>query len=346
MLYRVMKFSVGTAHLALLIVLALTLCGYMPWSIATGCLVVGGCSLVLTGVRLPWLLRSYEQHFARTQIKVPGAVGLASALAALLLARAVAPVMVALAEVLGWGYVFARYDSRGREFFQQGHGPLPDDTWVNPELEALEEGDMILTDGRMAARSRNSVGHVELVIKGRDGKLMVFSSYMEKGVVMHSLRSLIALERKLKQHYVVIRRKTPFTAEQSAKAIEIAEEMLARNAAWRETVTKSRTRLVSKLPLPAKYRKLILSKVLPTGYDFSGQYTGLVHNDHWTCMGACLELLEKIGAGTARQYGTGLLGLGTGLLNPLMPIRLVREPTYRLLRTADRDALELAKSGG
>jgi len=62
-------------------------------------------------------------------------------------------------------------------------------------------------------------------------------------------------------------------------------------------------------------------------------------------MGACLEVLNRVGVET-HEYGTGLLGLGTGLLNPLMPIRLVRDPAYRLLRLSDKDAFEVARVGG
>lgn len=343
MLYRIKKGAVGIAHIALLLLFALTLSGKMPWSVETGSMIVSAGWLLLTVVRLPRLLRSFEDHFARMQVLVPGFFGLGTAIAALVLSRGLAPVMVALAELLGWGAVYSSYDLRSRGFIVQGHGPLPDDTWMSPELDALQEGDLILTDGRMAARSHNSIGHVELIIKGRDGKLMAFSSYMEKGVVMHTLRALIALEKRSKQHYIVLRLKTPFTAEQSARAIEIAEEMLASNDAWRKAATERRTRMVGKLPLPELWRKWLLAKVLPTGYDWWGQYSGFIHEERWTCMGACLEVLNRLGVKT-RHYGTGLLGLGTGLLNPLMPIRLVREPAYRLLRTADKDQFELAKS--
>lgn len=343
MLYRIQKGAVTTAHLALMVLLVLTFLNVMPWSAATGYLIVSGAWLVMTAVRLPQLLRAYEDRIARMQVMIPGLFGLAATLLAVIAAKWWAPVMVAVAELWGWGAVYSNFDKRSKHFMVQGHGPLPNDTWMSPDLEALQEGDLILTDGRMAARTRNSVGHVELIVKGRDGKLMCFSSYMEKGVVMHTLRALIALERRLKHHYVIIRLRTPFTPEQSAKATELAEAMLARNAAWRKSAVARRTAMVSRLPLPESWRKTVLKKTMPTGYDWSGQYTGFIHEDRWTCMGACLDVLKGVGV-EMNEYGTGLLGLGTGLLNPLMPIRLVRDPAYRLLRLSDKELYEKQRS--
>jgi hypothetical protein len=39
----------------------------------------------------------------------------------------------------------------------------------------------------------------------------------------------------------------------------------------------------------------------------------------WTCIGACLELYRRLGVPT--DDGTGLLGFGTSLLDPIMPVR-------------------------
>jgi hypothetical protein len=340
MLYRIQKGVVTTAHLGLLVLFVLTVSSELPWPAATCYLIISGAWLVLTAVRLPQLLRSFEDRVARMQVMIPGLFGLAATLLAVAAARWWAPVMVAVVELLGWGAVYSNFDKRSKHFMVQGHGPLPDDTWMSPDLETLQEGDLILTDGRMAARTRNSVGHVELIVKGRDGKLKSFSSYMEKGVVMHTLRALIALERRLKQHYIVIRLRQPFTPEQSARATEVALAMLARNAAWRKAAVARRTAMVARLPLPESWRQTLLAKTMPTGYDWSGQYTGFVHQNRWTCMGACLAVLKEVGVET-HEYGTGLLGLGTGLLNPLMPIRLVRDPAYRLLRHADKELYDM-----
>jgi hypothetical protein len=343
MLYRFSKLAVGVIHVLLLVLIVATFCGWLPFPPALGCMIASGIWLGITIIRLPRLLRSFEDRFARLQVGVPATFALAGAITGLVLARTLAPAMVALAELLGCGAVYSAYDLRSRQFIMQGHGPLPDDTWMCPETEAFQEGDLILTDGNMAARTHNSVGHVEVILRGPDGKLYAFSSYMGKGAVVHTLRSLIALERKMKQHYIVLRLRTPLTAEQNARAFEVAQQMLARNEAWRQETTESRTRLVNKVPMPAACRQWVLVKVLPDGYDWWGMYSGLIHHERWTCMGFSLAVLHAAGV-EMRQYGTGLLGLGTGLLNPLMPIRLVRDPAYRLLRLADKEAFEASKA--
>jgi hypothetical protein len=42
------------------------------------------------------------------------------------------------------------------------------------------------------------------------------------------------------------------------------------------------------------------------------------------------------------NYGTGLLGLGTGLFDPIMPVRLLGDKAYRLVDLKDRAAFEAA----
>ena len=55
-------------------------------------------------------------------------------------------------------------------------------------------------------------------------------------------------------------------------------------------------------------------------------------------MGFILLILERIGV-QMEKYGTGPLGL-TGLLNPLLPIRLAtRAQQYRLLRKSAPETL-------
>ena len=53
--------------------------------------------------------------------------------------------------------------------------------------------------------------------------------------------------------------------------------------------------------------------------------------DHrWTCIGACLELYHRLGVRT-NPYGTGLLGFGSTLFDPIMPVRFLSDPAFRLL---------------
>ncbi len=60
---------------------------------------------------------------------------------------------------------------------------------------------------------------------------------------------------------------------------------------------------------------------------------------HWTCIGACLELYSRLGVKT-HHYGTGLLGLGTGLLDPIMPVRFLSDPAFVLLTEEDKKAFQ------
>lgn len=57
---------------------------------------------------------------------------------------------------------------------------------------------------------------------------------------------------------------------------------------------------------------------------------GRVAVDHWTCIGACLELYKRMGVRT-NAYGTGLLGFGTTLFDPVMPVRFLSDPAFELI---------------
>ena len=65
--------------------------------------------------------------------------------------------------------------------------------------------------------------------------------------------------------------------------------------------------------------------------------------NRWTCIGACLELYERMGIKT-RHYGTGLLGLGTGLLDPIMPVRFLSDPAFKLLDETNKEAYDFIKA--
>jgi hypothetical protein len=62
---------------------------------------------------------------------------------------------------------------------------------------------------------------------------------------------------------------------------------------------------------------------------------GRLAEDRWTCIGACLELYERLGVKT-NTYGTGLLGFGTTLFDPIMPVRFLSDPAFRLLERETR----------
>lgn len=365
-MYRLQKLAFGLANLLLIGLFVLALTGKIDWRLSCVSVTVSGIWLALTFLRLNQLLETFEDHISRVQILLPMGLSLLLAVAVLFTAPSLTLAAIAGLIILGWAPVYLLYHKRDRDFIRQGHGPLPKDVWVNPPAEALQEGDLILTGGRMAARTHNSVGHVEIVVRGRDGKLMAFSSYMETGVVMHTARAMVKVELRSREHYIVLRLRQPFTAEQSSRAIEIAQEMLAANDAWRKEWTENRLRIARRLPLPTAFKAWLLNEhsmdevlknpplsfvnrmklnvyrqVWATGYDWLGQYTGLIHDNRWTCMGVVIELLRRLDV-PVRHYGTGLLGLGTGLLNPLMPIRLMRDPCYRLVTVDDKQAFESA----
>lgn len=335
MLYRLQKFAIGTTHILFLILLIRTVFGWSLWNFSAGCLALSALWLALTAVQLKHLLECFADRMARLQLLVPLATGLTLAIVGGIAWTSTTSLAVAAVEILAWGGVYYLFHRTRQGYYIKGHGYMWKDALVSPDASLIGEGDIILTDGNMARRTRNTVGHAELVVRDPQGKLWVFSSWQGKGAVKHTLRSLLHIEEKSKQHWIVLKPVTPWTKEQNDLAWKTCLEMLERNEAWKKAHTEWLISFIKGLPLISEARKeKLLKKYTPhDGYDWLGVYIGTIKKDRWTCMGFILLVLNEIGV-KMETYGTGPLGL-TGLMNPLMPIRLAtRSKQYRLLRQA------------
>ncbi len=353
MLYRLEKFLITLGYLLLFWFTGHTVLSFGSPEFFQSCAVASAAWLILTGICYRHLLMTYADRMSRLRIAVPTVIGMALSILAMAGGDGTLQI-AAVVEVVLWAVIFLMQERTRSKFYTKGFGLMPKNAWLNPPAEALREGDVILTSGRMAARTRNTVGHMELVLKretpGGKTQYIAFSAYMEKGVVIHTLRALCKTEAKA-SHYIALRPRTPLTDKQNREAVRIADEMKEINKQWTESETIRRTALIDKwLPASLATKSLIgigklagalrgwlFKKYMPTGYDWLGMYTGKRMQKRWTCMGACLEVLDRVGVKTL-PHGTGFLGLGTGLLNPLMPIRFLTEPSYRLLTDEDEKA--------
>ncbi len=338
MLYRLQKFAIGTTQLLFLVLLVRTLFGWSLWNFTAGCLALSALWLVLTGLQTRRLLDCFADRMARLQLLVPLGTGVTlavvGAIAGAIVWSGPAPLLIAAIELLAWGGIYYLFHRTSQGYYIQGHGYMWNDAEVSPTIDLIGEGDIILTDGNMARRTKNTVGHAELVVRDpKDGKLKVFSSWQGKGAIVHTLRSLLPSEVKAGRHYIVLKPVTPWTPEQNAKAWQVSNDMIARNEIWKEKQTAWLLSVIDGLPfLSAERREKLRKRFTPhDGYDWLGMYVGTIKEDRWTCMGFILVVLNEIGV-EMESYGTGPLGL-TGVANPLMPIRLAtRSKQYRLLR--------------
>jgi hypothetical protein len=128
----------------------------------------------------------------------------------------------------------------------------------------------------------------------------------------------------------VLRLREDLTSTQVRRAEEIAREMIAENRSWAEGANRRRRAVIRRLPLPAAWKDRLVRALHASGYDWLGLFMGRLADDRWTCIGACLELYERLGVKT-NAYGTGLLGFGTTLFDPIMPVRFLSDPAFRLL---------------
>jgi len=338
---------------ALFVLLLHAVFGILPVPRAVSFAVLSWVWLTMTIFLESRLLSSFEDRMLRRLVYIPLALGALLSVSALALALlpGLPPTHVnllcaigALIELVGWTLVYKSYREARAGYSAVGSGFLAKNVWLNPPLEVIPDGALILTDGRMARRARNSMGHSELVVTGKDGKLRVASSYIEDGAVMHTLRALIAMQRKGKENYIVLVLKTPLTAEQSARAFELAEGLKVSNEAWRDKENVRRKWLFNTLPMPKRLRTWLLAHAMSTGYDGIGKYWGGTRKDRWTCMAANLLVLRSVGVPVG-EYGTGAFGL-VGEVNPMVPVRLMKDPAYRVLSTADEADLAKFKAEG
>ncbi len=331
---RLKKFITGTGFLTLFILLAMTLCGKLDWQWNLGFAVISILKLALTLFRLKEYLATLEDRMSLRLLVVPMVISLALALLALLGPADALVAGLSFLSIAGWLCVFLAMRSSFSRYIPFGRGSLPADIWLNPPLEVLEPGDFILVNGPMADRVRNAVGHADLVLTGRNGKLHVLSCMIESGLSWHTARALLR-SYKGKWPYVVLRLRNPLNDEQIAHAMDVVEQMQKGNEDWVKSCGAWVQYLMTWLPVSAAYREKLLKKWMPTGYDCIGKYWGGIRKDRWTCIGSNLYLLDKIGV-PMREYGTGAFGL-CGEFNPLLPVRLFSEPSYRWLSEKDRD---------
>ncbi|MBX9878001.1 MAG: hypothetical protein K2Y22_06035 [Candidatus Obscuribacterales bacterium] len=299
-------------------------------------LTLSGAWLALTALELRVLLRTYYDTLSRILIWIPLLIG--AILSGLALYHGASDVFryTAVAELIGWFYVYMQYRHNRNLYVDRKHGPLPAGTLVNAEARLIRPGDMILTSGRVSKRVRQNVGHGEIAYLNADGEMWSFSSYMEKGVIRQPLEQVLAKVIADGEHYIVLRLVEPWTPEQIVRASHIVEQMYADNVVWRNEETIRRRKFADSIPLPQKLRDAIYAKIEPTGYDWFGLFIGVLHSNRFTCIGACVELDKRLGV-AMNDYGTGLLGWGTGLLDPIVPMRLLGEPAYRLLTVDDQE---------
>ncbi|MCC6976687.1 MAG: hypothetical protein IT343_00090 [Candidatus Melainabacteria bacterium] len=337
MFYRILKFAGQSSYLLLGWLTWLWFHGGLSWEFSLSCLAVSGLWLTITVLGMRQLFTTYFDLFSRLKVLLPLITGVALAGLAVFTAQTDTIFYAAAGELIAWTGVYILYRRNRQQYMIKGHGPLPKGTWINPSQEALRPGDLILTSGRIATRLHESVGHGEVVVMGEDGRLMAFSSYMEHGTVYNRVE-VLTRKPESRGHYVVMRLATPLSAEELELMPKLCKIMLKENDRWRNEARATRDKVLAWLPLPGFVKNFIKAKFKVTGYDWFGLLTGRRAASHWTCIGACLELYARLGVKTNR-YGTGLLGLGTGLLDPIMPVRFLSDPAFVLLTEEDKKAL-------
>jgi len=308
----------------------------LDWKLSTGCVIVSGAWLVLTRIKVDHLLQTYFDVLSRIEIQIPAILGVTLSVVALF-SRVYHPYfhVAALGELAGWVYMYLLYRRNQSRFKKQGYGPVPVNTWVNPPASVLRAGDLILTSGRIAMGLHESVGHAEMVVVMPDGKKMLFSSYMDKGTIIHPVEEVT--QQGEKSHYIALHLKKQWSAEESAKATEIAESMVAVNEKWAAEENKRIDKRIDFLPIPADWKDKLKTKMHTSGYDWFGTFMGRTTEDRWTCIGAALVLYHRMGVHT-NPYGTGLLGFGTSIFDPILPVRFLADPAFELITKDEAQA--------
>lgn len=301
--------------------------------LAGSCLILSAVAAASTFVQFSCLLRGYGSVFSRVQTLAALVWGTLLSTAALGFAETQALLGAAVASLALWGYAWWRYSVQKSKFVNVGSGPLRADVWVSPPADALEAGDVLCTSGRVANWLRQSTGHTENVIPF-DGRLQLFSSWFETGPCINEVSRICKPSDR--NHYVVLRRREPLTADQMRRMEQGAKDMLAENQVFIARTKASRARM------PRWLSSFLDRKFPATGYDWVGAYSGRIARDRWTCTGVHLTLMQRCGIATPR-LGVGLFGFGTGLFDILNTEDLACDRGLRYLTLADKAAYEARK---
>ncbi len=338
MRYRLVKSATTVIYFSLLALTWAFFDGGLDVRFGLGAVIISGAWLIVTRIQIGHLLETYYDILSRLEVDVPLVMGMFLSGAAIFAAMHESIKIIAALEFVGWTVVAIIYRHNRQKYEKQGHGPLPKGCWLSPPAEALVAGDLMLTSGRVATNLHEAVGHGEMAIEEPDGEMKSFSSYMKVGLVLNPL-SAITHSSAESGYYIILRLRTPWTKEQKDKAAAIAHEMLLENAHWRDARNARRTKFIEGLPLPQSWKATLLVKTRASGYDWLGLFFGRLAKEHWTCIGACLELYRRLGIQT-NQYGTGLLGLGSTIFDPIMPVRFLSDPALRMLSLDDKEAFD------
>lgn len=300
---------------------------------AVSCLALSAMWMGLTIVQMKHLMRSYATILSRLQMQAPLWLGLGLNVAAIATTGDIGLRLLAVAGILVWGYLFKRYLKAKKDFFEQGHGVLPEGIMINPPAAMLPPGSILLMTG-IPEYIGEAVGHGEIVIPDGDKK-WAFSTYMKYGVVMNPLDEVL-VRRARRGITVALAPVVPWTDEQCKMSLMVARGMLRQNKEWVVRQRAERERFFDRLHLPAFVRSGLDKVLLPiTGYDWFGLVFGRTKMTRFTCVGSVQELLWRMGITLDQYFGTGLLGLGTTILDPVMPARFFNLKCYRMITEAD-----------
>ncbi len=293
MFHRLIKTGEAFAYLGLGYISYLFVTGHLDLHFSFACIVLSGLWLALTASQMHTLMRTYFDVLSRIKMRIPITFGLLLSGLAIFASwpnwLAPLPVVAAL-EVVGWFAVYVSYKHTSALYRRQGHGPLPKGAWVNPDCGALQEGDLILTSGRMANKLHETVGHGEIVVEVGGAK-MCLSSYMEKGTVLNPLQEVADSNLK-RGHYIALRQVKPLSDAQKSVIPGLVTIMLGQTEQWKSAALANRQAFYRRFHVPPFLQRLVDKKLVITGYDWFGLFTGRLAADHWTCIGTCLELLH------------------------------------------------------
>jgi hypothetical protein len=324
-------FHKAATTLAYVAALALTIRffrGRLDLPFAAGCTILSGFWCLITRIKMAHFLQTYFDVFSRLEVVIPASLGILLSFAALFSLAVPAVHFTDGAELLVWIAIIVHYIKNKAKYVKQGYGPVPTGTWVSPPVSEMTAGDLILTNGAVARNLRESVGHAATLVEREDGKYAI-SSHMDRGCTLEPIANVIG---EVRGHYLVLKLAQTLDDDQKKRMAAIAEEMVRENQMWSAKRNAGWQVFMQSLPLSESVKNKIEKLYRCTGYDWFGMFYGRLAPHRWTCIGASLELYKRMGIKT-NPYGTGLLGFGTTLFDPIMPVRFLNDPAFRLMMT-------------
>lgn len=352
---NVFRFLMMTTLCVWFVLTCLSVCGLFS---ALNVFQVGLGWFVFINAIHKYVKETFINPFSRLLYVLATGLGLGTSIVASILFGPIVLKLASALMVIPWLYIFGLFMIEYDKYEDRGCGLMPKGADDSPTVDQWKPGMVLVSEGLGPSENRLAFRHGEIILWNYDENcLMTFSNYMEYGCRFYQADEVYdRFVNRNKERFWLLEPVVPLTEAQlrqlwqEAKAMHTANVRLRvdQNKALKVELTKLFAKLTKQEKL--KFKSFVaetkeeneeleaksvafvnaevekqMKKRYSTGYYWMGLWVGVESKrPEWTCISCVLVLLHRVGMKTAR-HALGLFGLGTGTLDPIIPVNFVTD---------------------